>query len=351
MDAEQRRVLDEAQHYVDESRTFRSGIGSGPAAIELHPLGYGEHNANFWFMHPETGEKLVLRANYTSQQNLVHQSAYEFAALRALEPCGRAPKPVFVDESREVVPRGMMVESFVEGDELDYERVGDLQEAATVLADIHSVPVPDDCPILKPSDALVDLYEEDVRMYESYLRSVYVDERVKRFIDHYFVQVKGLLKPPPGAEEARQILNTEAVAGHFRIPRAGEGDGRAHMIDWDKPVLGEAVRDVAYFVSPTTTIWTTEFVFSPQGRTRFVQDYLRAVDSRFDLGLFEERFTAFLKMNALRGITWSANAYAEYQDPARPLKSDFTRRKLDQYLSEEFMQMLKDDIFDPPLLN
>ena len=141
------------------------------------------------------------------------------------------------------------------------------------------------------------------------------------------------------------------MADHFLIPHAGEGDGRSHMIDWDKPVLGEAVRDVAYFVSPTTTIWTTDFVFTPQGRARFVADYLKAVDGRFDLGLFEERFTAFLKMNALRGITWSANAYAEYQDPARPLKSDFTRNKLNQYLSEEFMQMLKDEIFDPPLLN
>lgn len=340
-------VLAEAQRYVEESNTFKDGVGiGGNACIELHPLGYGEHNANFWFVHPDTGEKLVLRANYASQQGLSHQSTYEFNALRALEPCDRAPRPVFVDESRSVVPRGMSVITFVEGGVMDYESVEDLSEVARVLADIHSVEVAPDCPILKPKDALFDLYEEDACMYESYRRSAYADGRVCGYIDHFFATVKGLLEAPPGVEDVRQILNTEAVADHFLIPRKGEGDGRAHMIDWDKPVLGEAVRDVAYFVSPTTTVWTTEFVFDPQGRAAFVEQYRRAVDARFDLGLFEERFPAFLKLNALRGVTWSANAYAEYHDPARPLQSEFRRRKLDLYLSDEFLQMLKDDIFD-----
>ena len=342
-----RKALEEAQRYVESSREFKAGIGVGEGThVELHPLGNGEHNANFWFVHPETGEKLVLRANYVSQQGLARQSTYEFEALRALEPCDRAPRPVFVDESRSVVERGMLVISFVEGDVLDYESADDLDEVARILADIHSVEVQSDCPILKPKDALYDLYEEDARMYQMYKRSAYVDPHICAYIDHFFGTVEGLLEAPAGVENVRQILNTEAVADHFLIPRDGQGDGRARMIDWDKPVLGEAVRDIAYFVSPTTTVWTTDFVFTPQGREAFVESYLRAVDGRFDLGLFEERFPAFLKLNALRGITWSANAYAEYQDPARPLQSEFTRQKLNLYLSDEFLQMLKDDIFD-----
>lgn len=359
MDASQNETkrnapLEEARRYVALSTTFRRGISASPAAeIEIHPLGNGEHNANFWFIHPETGEKLVLRANYISQQHLEHQAAYEFGALEALEPCARAPRPVFVDETREVVPRGMSVISFIEGDELDYEREDDLAEAAAVLADIHSVEVADDCPILKPTDALVDLYEEDTQMYDAYLASAYVDKQVKAYIDHYFSCVKGLLDAPAKAREARRILNTEAVADHFLIPHDTDTGtaGFAHMIDWDKPVLGEAVRDVAYFVSPTTTVWTTDFIFSPAQRSAFVKEYLRIVDGRFDLSCFEERFSAFLKMNALRGMTYCAKAFADYQDPAYPLKNDFTAKKLELYLSEEFMQMLKDDIFDPAILN
>lgn len=47
----------------------------------------GEYNRNFWFIHPCTGRKLVLRVNYGSQMHLDNQILYEYNALKALNGC------------------------------------------------------------------------------------------------------------------------------------------------------------------------------------------------------------------------------------------------------------------------
>lgn len=69
------------------------------------------------------------------------------------------------------------------------------------------------------------------------------------------------------------MLNTEAVSDHFLIPEDAPDDG--HMVDWEKPVVGEVAQDVAYFLAPTTTIWSTDFVFHGR-RTRRVRAHVLA---------------------------------------------------------------------------
>ena len=80
---------------------LRDSLGiDANASVVMHTLAQGEHNSNFWFTHPATDTKYVLRINYTSQLGLKEQAAYEFDALTALRPSGRTPLPLLCDESR-----------------------------------------------------------------------------------------------------------------------------------------------------------------------------------------------------------------------------------------------------------
>ena len=54
------------------------------AEVTYYPLAQGEYNINYWFVHPVTGEKLVLRVNTGSQMHLENQIAYEYHALQIL---------------------------------------------------------------------------------------------------------------------------------------------------------------------------------------------------------------------------------------------------------------------------
>ena len=110
-----------------------------PAGTELalSPLGQGEYNLNYSFLHPETGQRLVLRLNTGSQMHLDRQIEYEFSALQALLPSGRTPRPLFCDGSRSILLYGVLVMEWLPGRALRYET--DLETAAEILSDIHAL--------------------------------------------------------------------------------------------------------------------------------------------------------------------------------------------------------------------
>jgi len=140
----------QTEHYLE-------GIGIGKEEqkeiqITYQPLAQGEYNINYWFVHPLTGKKLVLRVNTGSQMHLENQIEYEYHALELLADSGRTPVPVFVDGSKKELPYGVMVMEFLEGSALDYRK--NLMEAAECLADIHSVPVKETDGLISPSNPL-----------------------------------------------------------------------------------------------------------------------------------------------------------------------------------------------------
>ena len=46
-------------------------------------------------------------------------------------------------------------------------------------------------------------------------------------------------------------------------------------------------------------------------------------------------------MTCLRGITWCAMAWVEYQQPERELVNESTWRKLEAYLDDSFLEMIR----------
>ena len=86
--------------YLKKTRVFRRiGLSEGEPVV-FSPLGQGEYNVNYSFIHPRTGKKLVLRINTGSQMHLEDQIGYEFTALQYLVPSGRTQSPCSVTGNR-----------------------------------------------------------------------------------------------------------------------------------------------------------------------------------------------------------------------------------------------------------
>ena len=165
----------QTEHYLE-------GIGIGKEEqkeiqITYQPLAQGEYNINYWFVHPLTGKKLVLRVNTGSQMHLENQIEYEYHALELLADSGRTPVPVFVDGSKKELPYGVMVMEFLEGSALDYRK--NLMEAAECLADIHSVPVKETDGLISPSNPLQAILDECNQMVQTYYESDLGEEKKK----------------------------------------------------------------------------------------------------------------------------------------------------------------------------
>ena len=339
-----------AQHYLDTSKDMRSelGIAQGEKLIAV-PLAQGEHNANFTFEHPSSEKKLVLRMNYESQLGLDKQVSYEACALRALESSGRTAHVLFVDDSKHLINHGVLVTEFFEGSWLNFHNPAHVHEAARILADVHSVVPCSGCGLIQADNPLRSQFDTCVGFFERYSASSFADSLVVEYLERFIRCVEGVLDIPVAAADKNHIQNTEAVPSHFLIPRAADScssEAKGHMVDWEKPVIGEVAQDIAYFMSPTTTIWDTDYLFDATARQTFIDAYWRAVDGRFSRGSFDERYEAYVMSNALLGVSWSCNALIDYAGNNKALKNQKTANLLGVYVSEAFLKRVWRDCFE-----
>ena len=349
--------------YLAGNAALRAAVGAGASCVLVpRRIGAGEHNLNYRFDVPGAGRSYVLRVNVASQPFHENQVAYEFAALQALAPSMCTPQPVYLDDSPDAPGKGALVIGFCEGSELDFDRLrpGDLRCAAQLMANVHAVPVGDGCPLHRPVDPLRELYEECLQRFEVYRRSAFEDKRITTWAEMFIAKAARALDVPFAPEDACHIVNTETLPSHFLIPAQAAAEAAASpeggagafcgkpgsFIDWERPIVGEVAQDVAYFTSPTTTFWDSDYLFPTGEVDAFVRDYWRAVDGRFAKGSFDERFRAWRMMTALRSTTWCCRALTIYGAAgAGAHMTDKTARKLPVYLSDEFMQLVADECF------
>ena len=341
--------LGEARTYLASNGALRRAVGALPdALLEPNYLGVGEHNLNFWFHEPASGQKYVLRINVATQPFHDNQVAYEFAALRALEPSGCTPKPIYLDDSPTSPGKGAIVETFCEGSELDFDHLkpNDIDCAVRLMAEVHAVPVSEKCPLFRPKDPARALLEECLERFRLYRSSAFEEPRLTRWVERSIAKAEALLNNTTCCPDgSRRIINTETLPSHFLIPKedASARDVGA-FIDWERPIIGEVAQDIAYFTSPTTTFWDSDWLFPASMVEQVVERYWDAVDGRIPRANFDGRFRLYRALTALRSTTWCCRALVQYSQPETH-KTKRTVEKLPMYLSDDFLALLADECF------
>lgn len=314
---------------------YREALGL-PLAVteEYRLLAQGEYNRNYLFVHPCTKQKLLLRVNFGSQMHLEDQIEYEYRALQLLQPSGRTPTPLYVDGTKQHFPYGVMIMEYLPGHALEYET--ELPYAAECLADIHSVSIGAEAGLIAPTQPLRAILEECETMFCTYAASELADARKKQRIQEMLAwgwQRADSLPEPP----YRCCINTELNSTNFLINGAGRQN---YLIDWEKPLYGDPAQDLGHFLAPTTTFWKTDIILSRDRMERFTELYLARVADRFDPTGLWERTQIYIPITCLRGITWCAMAWVEYKQPEKAIFNASTFRKLEAYLSDDFLERI-----------
>ena len=325
-------ICKEPLHTYLKSDGFLSPLGilSG-TELEFSLLGQGEYNINYVFTHPVTDKKLVLRINRGSQMHLKDQIGYEFSALQNLIPSGRTPKPLLCSPEH-----ALLVMQWLPGSALDYRR--DMKTAARILADIHSVPVPENCHLIRPQAPARAIYDECLAMVQHYFDWEEADPQVVSLLQDLICEI-GTLPLEETSDAPVCMVNTELNSGNFLICE----DGAGYLVDWEKPLLSEPAQDLGHFLAPTTTFWKTDVILTPEEVRQFAADYVEAVADRMDCSTLSKRLPLYFTVTCLRGVTWCAMAYREYCQPGRELRNEDTFRKLKAYLHPAFLQNLLDN--------
>ncbi len=302
---------------------------------EFKILGQGEYNINYIFYSPVYSEKLVLRIATASQMGLENQIEYEYKALELLKNSNRTPKPIFYDASKYFIPFGYLVMEYLDGIALDYK--GDLKIAARILADIHSVKISNDNILISPENPIKAIYEESISMFNKYRISPYVDIKIEKKIEFLLGKANSIEVKDIGN---RTIINTELNSGNFLI----NGETKEnYLVDWEKPLYAYPSQDLGHFLAPTTSFWKTDIILSKDEIMSFIEEYTKHSNQYNNSLELWDSVKRYLSINCLRGITWCSMAYAEYQNPEKLISNPYTYKKISSYLSEEFLDMLRDD--------
>jgi aminoglycoside phosphotransferase (APT) family kinase protein len=319
---------------ITTSEAFCEYLGCEPgSAVDFELLGHGEYNTNYIFHQPSTGDKLVLRIPMGSQMHLSNQVRYEYEALRLLESSGRTPKPMYIDDTKSVIPYGFLVMEFLPGRPLRYET--DLEQAAKCLADIHSLEIPSQSHLLAPENPLAAVLDECFAMADIFFNSDLASPEIKRLVNTLLERGKQIVDGAK-ATDSCCLVNTELNSGNFLV-----NDNTTYLVDWEKPLYACPGQDLGHFLAPTTTLWKTDTILSEMQINDFLKSYCNA-SSRFrnQQALWDET-RPFFVMTCLRGITWCSMAWVEYQSPDRPLKDAFTYKKINHYLTPEFLEIIR----------
>ena len=320
---------------------YRNALGlPKDVTEEYRMLAQGEYNINYIFTHPVSKKEYLLRVNCGSQMHLEHQIEYEYHALKLLETSGRTPKVYYVDGSLEKLDHGVLVMEYLSGNCLDYRK--DMKLAAECLADIHSVKVNEDCGLICPENPLKAILEECEEMVKTYMESSLGDADTKLMIrelmDDGWKKVEKI-----GQQKTYQCcINTELNSTNFLINGQGKPN---YLIDWEKPLYGDPAQDLGHFLAPTTTFWKTDVILTPEEMEAFIDDYINAVGDRFSLEGLRERVHIFIPITCLRGITWCAMAWVQYQQPDKLIFNASTYEKLNAYLSHDFLNRIREKEF------
>ena len=315
------------EYVKSEKFLAQLGLPKG-TALEFCALGQGEYNLNYSFDHPLTGQRLVLRINKGSQMHLEDQIGYEYSALCDLAASGRTPKPLFYHGDM-----GILVMEWLPGRPLIYEEEEDMEDAAHILADIHSLPIPSDTKLMRPAFPARAIYHECLDMAEHYLNWNRAEHKQLHLIKTLINEIGSLPLIEPSAAP-RCMVNTELNSGNFLI----NTNGHSYLVDWEKPLLSEPAQDLGHFLAPTTTFWKTDTILTPDLVRKFAHSYIAAVDGRMDCSTVLQRLPLFFTVTCLRGITWCAMAYREYSEPGRELTNADTFEKLRAYLAPSFLE-------------
>ncbi|CAB1060971.1 hypothetical protein D1BOALGB6SA_5742 [Olavius sp. associated proteobacterium Delta 1] len=303
------------------------------------PLAQGEYNLNYLITSDST--QLVFRVNIGSQIARDDQIVYEYKALDLLRQSGVTPRPHFVDDTRRIIDRGILIMDYLPGETLDYNR--DLPQSAGLFARIHQIEVPPEKNHLIREDAALSLiFEECTGLLRQYFESELADPDIRQ----YLIDLKEWADSARANEKYYQqdpwpcIVNTEVNSGNFIVNRE---NGTVHLVDWEMPRWGDPSQDLSHFCSPLTTLWKTDWRMSPSQKRDFLKTYCRQIDDAHLRDTLLERVRLRDPFVYLRGISWSAMGWVAYQTRFSGMKNPDTWAKLQQYMDLEFIRSL----FDP----
>lgn len=318
--------------------------------MKIHSLDNGEYNYNYILdFDINLGTKrikdlAVLRINYGSQMNLDNQLEYEYSILEYLKDSGVTPKPILLDTSKTLIERDYLLMEFINGEWLDYNN--DTELGLKSLSKIHSYNYIDrleNTEFIISKNPVKEILKESKTLYTKYINSEYFNTKIDEKMKIIFDKVAEICNKTSDSDDFSDyvLINTELNSSNFLI-----NDKKCFVVDWEKAIWGKREQDLGHFLAPTTTFWKTDIVFDHDICDKYIRFYYDYSDlENIEYDKFHNSVIDYIRLNCLRGLSWCFMAYVDYTRSTKEVMNEFTAKKLDDYTSVEFIDMIIDNYF------
>jgi len=282
-------------------------------------LAAGEYNENYLVIAGR--EKYVFRINHGTQLNQADQIRYEYNVLKAVEASNVTPKPCHV--ASDTALGGVLLMAFIPGRAFLFDQ--DLDKIPRIFAAIHPLPISEK--LVHQTDPMGDIARESYQLVQKFPDHPLVKEKAALLNYHEKILTLRQQHSTLFAHEPLCIVNTEVNSGNFIIR-----ENKGFLVDWEKAVVSCRYQDLAHFIIPTTTLWKSDFRFTPGGRLGFLKQYYQLITPGFPFDELEFKTAMLEKTILLRALSWCFMAYVEYTAQERVLKDQTTFNKIKAYL-------------------
>jgi len=271
--------------------------------VRFHKITPGAYNLNF---HVSVENKdFIFRVNIEQQSGLSKQIDYEYRILRFLASHSIAPDVYHFDDSRVHFEFDILIEQFLAGPHLAYQKPQVL-EAAALLAKLHRLPLQGINFITWPNP-LRDTYKLAANDLSGYKTRKTADKKIIKLADRILERIKPQLSEPILPFQADCLNHTDVVCDNFI--RTSQG---LRMIDWEKPRIDDCSYDLGCFLSEPAQLWCTTEIMQPADGRAFLEEYARLSNKNAELLAAKVRLRE--PLISLHWILWGATKLCDLEE-------------------------------------
>lgn len=241
------------------------------------------------------------------------------------------PFPYYLDDTHQYFEQGILLEEYLVGRPLRYET--DLLTAAEIFAKVHRLPINESQTQFFITETRI--CEDRIRESEQLLKTVWHSTKIKVEQVKLLAQLSAWCVQHQDndyfAQQSQSFVNTEVNAHNFVI-----GSQHSWLIDWEKPVVSNAVQDLTQFLADTTTLWRTTTILTAAQKQAFLTQYAQV--AQVPVRQVVENVQRYMPFLLLRALAWCARLLVDYE--RKPIQNPEIYAKCQQYLQPDFLTQL-----------
>lgn len=264
------------------------------ANVQITKIGGGDYNLNYHLAFSD-GRHFLMRLNVEPQSGLNNQIEYEYKTLEFLVPHHIAPRPYFLDSSKEHFSYDLLIEEYIPGPTLSFSKDA-LKRTAETLATLHTISLPTKG-FIRRNNPLREQYEttrNSLSLYE-------VRTTANRELIAFGKQILNKAEIDLGKNEQdftpRSLVHTDLVPSNFI-----DTGSRVYLLDWEKGRIDDPSYDLAVFLSPLANLWDSPRVLTEEEKSTFLETYMAETGD----SAIQDRVQKRTGLFTLAGTLWAA---------------------------------------------